>query len=250
MQYDDNIIYGETASPDCPQDGNGGFCFKNSKMGLMIGSATQGGKSLHNPSLSGRPHYKIKTDGTWAGRVVMNRNRFYRFNSATSAANGAQRQSVIGLNPTAADVVPVLEAYDTYFEDVQDDAMAFLYDPPAHWAKFDDCGAFPCTAPWNVLFQFKRTTFGGVRPSSAKADFQLIADNDGFAPYVPDCSRFETPNYYMCEQRYLGMLMFESEDADKRDRSLQPIYMQLQGTNMNSKLNSFMDHIWDGFYTG
>lgn len=44
--------------------------------------------------------------------------------------------------------------------------------------------------------------------------------------------------------------MFESLDADNRDRSLQPIYVQKQGTQMSNKLNSFMDHIWDGFYTG
>lgn len=44
--------------------------------------------------------------------------------------------------------------------------------------------------------------------------------------------------------------MFESEDADNMDRGMQPVYIQLQGTEMNSKLNSFMDHIWDGFYTG
>jgi len=53
------------------------------------------------------------------------------------------------------------------------------------------------------------------------------------------------------------MLLFESEDADNRDRSMQPIYVQMQGTEkndtdpgMNSKLNSFMDHVWDGFYSG
>lgn len=46
------------------------------------------------------------------------------------------------------------------------------------------------------------------------------------------------------------MLLFESEDADARDRGMQPIYVQMQGTEMNSKLNAFMDHVWDGFYTG
>jgi hypothetical protein len=53
------------------------------------------------------------------------------------------------------------------------------------------------------------------------------------------------------------MLLFESEDADNRDRSMQPIYVQMQGTaqndtdpGMNSKLNSYMDHVWDGFYSG
>lgn len=44
--------------------------------------------------------------------------------------------------------------------------------------------------------------------------------------------------------------MFESLDADNRDRSMQPIYVQMQGTEMNNKLNSYMDHVWDGFYSG
>jgi hypothetical protein len=48
----------------------------------------------------------------------------------------------------------------------------------------------------------------------------------------------------------LGLLVFESLDADNRDRSMQPIYSRLEGTDMYSKLNSFMDHVWDGFYTG
>lgn len=40
-------------------------------------------------------------------------------------------------------------------------------------------------------------------------------------------------------------------DPDTYDRSMQPIYVQ-DDSNMkiNNKLNSFMDHIWDGFYTG
>jgi hypothetical protein len=55
------------------------------------------------------------------------------------------------------------------------------------------------------------------------------------------------------------MLLFESEDADNRDRSMQPIYVQQitpdtkknsSDLGMNSKLNSFMDHVWDGFYSG
>lgn len=34
------------------------------------------------------------------------------------------------------------------------------------------------------------------------------------------------------------------------DRSMQPIYVEKDGTDIYNKLNSFMDHIWDGFYTG
>lgn len=44
--------------------------------------------------------------------------------------------------------------------------------------------------------------------------------------------------------------MFESEDADKWDRSMQPIISTLQPTKMANKVNSFMDHVWDGFYSG
>jgi len=31
---------------------------------------------------------------------------------------------------------------------------------------------------------------------------------------------------------------------------MQPIYIAKQGTDMSNKLNSYMDHMWDGFYTG
>lgn len=48
-------------------------------------------------------------------------------------------------------------------------------------------------------------------------------------------------------------MLFESEDDDKWDRSMQPIYIRrnyTEGKTMSNKLNSFMDHVWDGFYTG
>lgn len=48
----------------------------------------------------------------------------------------------------------------------------------------------------------------------------------------------------------MGILYFESEDPDTLDRSMQPIYARLEGTTMNNKVNSYMDHVWDGFYTG
>lgn len=57
-------------------------------------------------------------------------------------------------------------------------------------------------------------------------------------------------NAWTCEQDRLGQLMFESEDPDTLDRSVQPVYVNLQGTSISNKLNSFMDHVWDGFYTG
>jgi hypothetical protein len=77
----------------------------------------------------------------------------------------------------------------------------------------------------------------------------VIHDNAEFAPYVGPCSRWAPWNGYWCQKSKLGVLLFESQDPDTMDRSVQPIYVQLQGTAMNNKLNSFMDHGWDGFYT-
>jgi hypothetical protein len=57
-------------------------------------------------------------------------------------------------------------------------------------------------------------------------------------------------NAYICDTEKLGILLFESEDDDKWDRSMQPIYVKKQGTKMENKVNSVMDHVWDGFYTG
>lgn len=49
------------------------------------------------------------------------------------------------------------------------------------------------------------------------------------------------------------MLLFESLDGDKEDRMVSPIYLTLSDVSdkaYKNLLNSFMDHEWDGFYTG
>jgi len=78
----------------------------------------------------------------------------------------------------------------------------------------------------------------------------VIANNTGFAPYVVGCEPEEISNAYVCEASKLGVMVFESNDYDKMDRSMQPIYVKRQGTEMENKLNAMMDHVWDGFYTG
>jgi hypothetical protein len=40
------------------------------------------------------------------------------------------------------------------------DAVAYFYDPPQGWAKIDDCGEWPCTAPSNIVFSFYDAMFG------------------------------------------------------------------------------------------
>jgi len=87
-------------------------------------------------------------------------------------------------------------------------------------------------------------------PLNMKADFSLIPNTPDFAKYVDDCAFEGQMNAWTCQQTRLGQLLFESEDVDTLDRSIQPIYAQMQGTRIDNKVNSFMDHVWDGFYTG
>jgi hypothetical protein len=83
IQLDDNVIIGETLSPDCPQneEGNeeGGFCYKVDKIGLMIPCAIRNGKNIHIGGASSLPSEKIKSDATWGGKGSYSRNRFYNF---------------------------------------------------------------------------------------------------------------------------------------------------------------------------
>jgi hypothetical protein len=44
------------------------------------------------------------------------------------------------------------EFYDTEFTNIEDDAMASLMNPDPKWANLEDCGNFPCTGPYNLLY--------------------------------------------------------------------------------------------------
>jgi len=63
------------------------------------------------------------------------------------------------LNPTASDYVPEHKFVDNTITNVEEGALAYLFDPPQSWVNPTDCVAFPCTAPKNVLMSFKGTRF-------------------------------------------------------------------------------------------
>jgi hypothetical protein len=42
---------------------------------------------------------------------------------------------------------------------VKPGAMAYIMPPKPGWANLKDCVEFPCTAPLNVLFDFKDTKY-------------------------------------------------------------------------------------------
>jgi len=62
----------------------------------------------------------------------------------------------------------------------------------------------------------------------------------------------ETNEAIFLDTTHLAQITFESLDSDKRDRSSQPIWVNSTDadSDFSNKLNAFMDHVWDGFYTG
>ena len=131
--------------------------------------------------------------------------------------------------------------------------MTFIYDPPKKWAILADCGDFPCTGPNQILMSFQGTDFSGSKPkwvTKYTKDFQLTANNTGISPVLEGCKGDESMNAYVCQADKLGILLFESQDDDKEDRALQPIYVSKVGTEPRNKLNAMMENVWDGFYFG
>ena len=128
--------------------------------------------------------------------------------------------------------------------------MAYIVHPNPGWANKGDCVEFPCSAPNNILFDFAKTQYNLGSRINYGPKFQVIANNTGISPMLKTCEPYRDMNAYICKSGTLGVLMFQSDDADTNDRSMQPIYIGLNGTAMANKLNSMMDQVWDGFYTG
>jgi hypothetical protein len=128
--------------------------------------------------------------------------------------------------------------------------MTYLFSPPNDWANTDDCGEFPCTAPNNILIKVEQASFSGaITPLWTDSGFQIISANDANSGKFKNCLRYDYWNAYYCKNDNLGILLFESLDADKRTRIFSPI--TIYGVNNTAKnvLNTMMDHLWDGFYT-
>ena len=195
-EVNDCNLFGETDIPDCPVAGNGDYCSVFEKYAVFPSTAAVKGKDPHISSLLILPMYKIKGDVVWGARTVWKRNKFSEFTATTVQG---KRNSIIGTSHYQPDYTPMHEMYSSTFENVESGAIAMLGDPLERWANHQDCGlGFPCTGPKNVLFHFKDTTWLGVTPAVSPANFQVIHDNDGFAPFVPTCTRMEVWNGYMC----------------------------------------------------
>jgi len=203
--------------------------------------------AMHVTAESAFPMYNHHANPCMGGRTVGYGNHFINYNATTEYG---KNNMIFGSNMYGSDYTEPQDFYSSTFTNVENAAIATLDDPEPAWANKKDCGEFPCTAPWNVLFSFKDTKWETLVEPNAQKDWQIIANNPGFAPYQPGCSLKENWNGYECFEDSLGILFFENDDWDAKDRALHPIYIKQDSTGINNKLNSYMDHIWDGFYSG
>jgi hypothetical protein len=123
----------------------------------MLFGANLGGKALHPETQSALPVSKIKSEGAWAADAEVENFQFKGFSSSETRCGA--KQHVFERNPHASDYVPRHKFTNTLFDDVAEDALAFIARPPAGWAVIDDCGEWPCTAPENIVLSFEGTTY-------------------------------------------------------------------------------------------
>lgn len=113
------------------------------------------------------------------------------------------------------------------FDNVHDDAVAYMFDPPASWAKIDDCGNFPCTGPNNAVIKFDTVTCTGTAQPSFCATtavaFTVVTKRLSDTTSYTDCVFNTNWNAYLCTgvtSTKIGQLIFESLDNDTWDRSV------------------------------
>lgn len=210
------------------------------------------------------PIHKLKSAGSWFGRSKFENVEFKDFPSDEVAGCSSKSQHAIGLNSYSSDYVQMADFVSTTFNNVHDDAVAYIYDSKAGWAVIDDCGEFSCTGPNNIVMKFGAVTCSGTEQpafcadnsagftiTSKMRDSRTTISSNSFA----GCVLNSKWNSFLCtgeNSKKIGIMVFESLDSDTWDRSVQPIVVtgNEQGSTYKNMLNSAMDHVWDGFYTG
>lgn len=113
------------------------------------------------------PHWiKSIKQGAWGARATYKNLEFHNFKAKTGQG---LPQIAVSVPPDASDYIPPQHFDGVTFNNVENDAMTLLFDPPQAWANIKDCGNFPCTAPKNVVMNMKNIKFTGeAKPDIAK----------------------------------------------------------------------------------
>jgi len=118
--------------------------------------------------------------------------------------------------------------------------------PEEEWANPKECGTFTCTGLYNVLVEMEDTSYT-VKDSDIPleldlpSDFQVTSDNkESVSVQVVDgCEHVGAWNAWKCNNADLGILLFESLDEDRMERSAQPIFIQDNQMGFNNRLNAY-----------
>lgn len=122
------------------------------------------------------PYHMIEIDSSYGGQTTYDQVTFNNFK--TDKTWCGQSQKLIALNPLASDYIPRVKLTRPHFNNVHQDAIAYIMSPDKVWANTDDCGNFPCSAPLNTLVQFEGATYSGsIKPSETARSFQIVGNN-------------------------------------------------------------------------
>ena len=87
------------------------------------------------------------------------------------------------------------------FQNTDKSAMFAFDSPKPGWANLEACGTFTCTGLYNVLADFKDTSYSGIPMAFGMAsDFQVTSNNkeSTSAQVVPTCEKEDDWNAYLC----------------------------------------------------
>lgn len=198
---------------------------------------------------SNLPYYTRDSVASYGGQAQYQNLHFNNFLTSTTFCGADQR--IFRLNPKSPDYTPRSKLNGTTFNNVGQDAMFYIFSPPWSWAGLSDCGKYPCTGPNNTYMSFKNTKYTGTTvPIRTDSQFQIVPYNAQESANLTGCDPVDNWNAFYCQNQNLGILLFESLDSDKWTRTITPITVSSYNITSTTSLNTFMDHVWDGFYTG
>ena len=183
------------------------------------------------------------------GRSTYRNVRLINFTSAEKSCSGARQAAILPF--LAPDYTPYAEFTGLIFDNVAREALTWIQDPPQGWANLSDCVEFTCTGMYNIVMHFDQTVTTGLNRPFVPSRFTIISDNKESvsAQAIDGCVKENQWNAWECSSDNIGVMIFDNLDPDRMDRALHPVYIQNSDTGFNNRLNSYMDHCWDGFYT-
>jgi hypothetical protein len=194
---------------------------------MITPTGVDGGHDDRQPKFFKLPLFK--GGGSMTGRGLIYDHTFKGYVDTETICGSSQRAIRPWLNP---DFTPFTEIFRPKFIDQSVEAITHMGDPPAGWANPQDCVAFPCTGPNNVVMRMEGARFTASRRLSEDGRRRLAAlPSIGVmiptnkmsisSQVVPaDCSLYDDWNAYFCTEDMIGTLIFDSLDSDRMDRSV------------------------------